>query len=87
MGNKTNCLMEKIILKKSIHYINYTTILSQLNMMDIPDNIKQVNSKIRNGGENLKRNQWQPGLLRHILGICRTINLDNNVSIISLEKV
>ena len=54
MGNKTNCLMEKIILKKSIHYINYTTILSQLNMMDIPDNIKQVKSKIRNCSENLK---------------------------------
>ena len=35
--------------------MNYNPILSQLNMMDIPDNIKQVKSAIWNYDENLKR--------------------------------
>ena len=35
--------------------MNYNPILSQLNMMDIPDNIKQVKSAIWNCDENMKR--------------------------------
>ena len=55
LAQKPNNLVDKTLFKEHTQDVDYTPVLSGLDMMDPPSIIEEVMAKIRKFGENLER--------------------------------